>query len=471
MKRACETEMDGAKPGISLATPACFADWPSLIIKRIMLEQIILENMGLAPRLTFDFGPRLNVITGDNGVGKTFILDSAWFALTRTWAGDRVIIPPPGAAVALIRYHVHGKGGPNTAVTCDFDRKEQRWKLPRRRPLMPGLVLYARVDGGFSAWDPARNYWRTSPGADEVSEYHTEKARPDKFDFDGQSLWEGLRLPDGAVVCRGLIEDWETWRLKGNGDFKLLERVLDRLSPNENERLLPGAARKVSMLDSREIPTLRLPYGEVPITQISAGMKRILALAYFLVWAWTEHKRAVQLTGDAVTQQVIVLLDEVEAHLHPQWQRRLLPAVLEAVQNILLSNEQITIQTIATTHAPLVLSSIETRFNVATDKLFNLKVTNRRQVAVEEIPWAKQGDVISWLTSDMFELGSGYNAEAERAMQAADDFMAGLTIQLPPDLRTREAIEAELRRTLPGDDPYWVNWIGANGPPASVTPS
>ncbi len=429
-----------------------------------MLEQLTLDNMGLAPKLTFEFGSRLNIITGDNGVGKTFVLDSAWFALTRTWAGDRVIIPPPQLG-ASITYHVHGKGGPNAPVTCGFDRKEQQWKLPQRRPPMPGLIIYARVDGGFSVWDPARNYWR---GGESPVQY---ESRPDKFDFDGQSLWEGLRLSDGTVVCRGLIEDWETWRLKSNGDFRLLERVLDRLSPNQNERLLPGTSRKVSILDSREVPTLRLPYGEVPITQISAGMRRILSLAYILVWAWTEHNRAAKLTGDTVAHRVIVLLDEVEAHLHPQWQRRLLPAVLEAVQNILLSNEDITIQAIVTTHAPLVLASIETHFNAATDRLFNLKLTEQQQVQVEEIPWAKQGDVISWLTSDMFDLSTGYSTEAERAMKAADDFMAGLIDQLPPDLRTREAIEVELRRTLAGDDPYWVNWIGADRPPASVSRS
>jgi predicted ATPase len=437
-----------------------------------MLETLTLENMGLAPELKFEFGPRLNIITGDNGVGKTFVLDSAWFALTRTWAGDRDIIPHPGSGKASINYHVHGKGGPNNFVTCDFYRKEQRWKLPHRRPPMPGLIIYARVDGSFSVWDPSRNYWRTGNEPDDaVSESRHQKSRPDKFDFDGQSLWEGLRLPDGTVVCRGLIEDWETWRLKGNGDFRLLERVLECLSPNENERLLPGTSRKVSILDSREVPTLRLPYGEVPITQISAGMRRILSFAYILVWAWSEHKRAAQLTGDTIAQRVIVLLDEVEAHLHPQWQRRLLPAVLEAVQNILLSNDDITVQAIVTTHAPLVLASIETHFKPATDKLFNLQVTHQQQVELEDIPWAKQGDVISWLTSGMFDLGSGYSTEAERAMKAADEFMAGLVNRLPPDLRTREAIEAELKRTLPGDDPYWVYWIGSKNPSASVTRS
>jgi len=42
---------------------------------------------------------------------------------------------------------------------------------------------------------------------------------------------------------------------------------------------------------SQRVPTLRHPYGEVPIVFESAGIKRMVARAYLIVWAWTEHKR------------------------------------------------------------------------------------------------------------------------------------------------------------------------------------
>ena len=32
-----------------------------------------------------ELAPRLNVITGDNGLGKSFLLDVIWWALTRKW--------------------------------------------------------------------------------------------------------------------------------------------------------------------------------------------------------------------------------------------------------------------------------------------------------------------------------------------------------------------------------------------------
>jgi hypothetical protein len=35
--------------------------------------------------------PRLNLLSGDNGLGKTFLLDIAWWTLTGTWASNAVL--------------------------------------------------------------------------------------------------------------------------------------------------------------------------------------------------------------------------------------------------------------------------------------------------------------------------------------------------------------------------------------------
>ncbi len=52
------------------------------------LSSIDLSKVG--PAATLSFAPlasRLNVITGDNGLGKSFLTDIVWWALTETWAG------------------------------------------------------------------------------------------------------------------------------------------------------------------------------------------------------------------------------------------------------------------------------------------------------------------------------------------------------------------------------------------------
>lgn len=34
-----------------------------------------------------EFAARLNILTGDNGLGKTLAMNIEWWALARTWAG------------------------------------------------------------------------------------------------------------------------------------------------------------------------------------------------------------------------------------------------------------------------------------------------------------------------------------------------------------------------------------------------
>lgn len=48
-----------------------------------MLQHLRLRNVGPAPKLDIDFAPRLNVITGDNRLSKSFLLDIAFWAMTQ----------------------------------------------------------------------------------------------------------------------------------------------------------------------------------------------------------------------------------------------------------------------------------------------------------------------------------------------------------------------------------------------------
>jgi DNA repair ATPase RecN len=50
-----------------------------------MLREIQLKNVGPSEELSFEFNERYNLLTGDNGVGKSFILDVAWWAASGSW--------------------------------------------------------------------------------------------------------------------------------------------------------------------------------------------------------------------------------------------------------------------------------------------------------------------------------------------------------------------------------------------------
>ena len=421
-----------------------------------MITQLKLHNIGPAPELEVEmFGSRLNLVTGDNGLGKTFLLDACWYALTRTWADGNAFYPSPDILKGnppTIEYKIIGKSAYETASRVEYQFRDQTWKRPAARPPMPGLVIYARIDGGFSLWDPARNYWHEDDSGAE---------RPAAYQFSKAQVWDGLEEGEGdkkRIICNGLLRDVENWRARGNGSFALLQRVLERLSADEEEKLSLGEGVRVRLDDARDIPTLNMPYGVVPVTQAAAGMRRVLALAYLLVWAWDEHRRASKLQKEEPTDRVVLLFDEVEAHLHPKWQRVFVPAFLDVVNLLLLGGKAQSVQVVATTHSPLVLGSVESLWNSEKDRLFDFDLEGGK-VEFEEVEFARHGSAENWLSSDSFDLPSGYPVEAQKAMERADAFMR----EHPnPDGVTRgEAadIHEKLRETLGGDDEYWPYWL------------
>jgi hypothetical protein len=216
----------------------------------------------------------------------------------------------------------------------------------------------------------------------------------------------------------------------------------------------PGKPRKLYLDDARKFPTIELPYETLPVVHASAGMKRILSLAYLITWMWTEHVQAAQMTGRKPTDRLVVLLEEPETHLHPKWQRHIVPALLDVLNHL---GAGIQPQVIMTTHAPLVLASLETHVNSDKDRLFNFELQNGR-VILDELNWVKYGDASAWLTSDVFGLSRGTSPEAEAAINAAYDFMAGKLEKLPANLNTPDAIDAELGRVLDSSHPFLPRW-------------
>ena len=400
-----------------------------------MLESLKFQKVGPAPSLEIDFKERLNFLAGDNGLGKTFLLDVAWWALTRTWA-RRLVVPHLPPAKPSIYYKYRTKAGRSHEYTSTFDRKRELWSIRPGRPAIPGMVIYAQVDGGFSVWDPARNYWKKE-----------DPDRPQSYLFTAEAVWEGNDL------CEGLIRDWASWQREDGEAFKQLKSVLNALSPSQLEQLIPGELRKVTLDDPKRYPTLKMPYGEdVAVIHASAGMRRIAALAYLLVWTWQEHLAASSIVGDEPAKEVIFLIDEIEAHLHPQWQRRIVPALLDVVE-ALTGEHSVSVQLITATHSPLVLASSESRFDVSKDAIWELDLKDDR-VELHEFPWSRRGDANAWLTSSAFDLKEARSIEAEEAITRA----LALLRQDSPDAEEVERVSDALSHSLSDVDRFWVRW-------------
>lgn len=431
-----------------------------------------MTGVGPAPQFDLELGDRLNVLTGDNGLGKSFVLEVAWWALTGSWV-DRPVLPQPGKEEsARLKWEAKGRGEGDSqgASVSRFDRVSQGWSDPFHHKYRGGSgtlskshvhlpswlldtvpVLYVRPDGMFSLWDPVRIHVIGQTGDS------TQILEPREYHFSPSDLWNGLKH-DSKTVCNGLIQDWVTWQLEAQSDnahpFQLLTRVLESLS-HPDEKMVPGKPVRLYIDDIRKFPTIDLPYETIPVVHASSGMKRILGLAYLVTWMWTEHLQASQITGINPADRLVVLLEEPETHLHPKWQRHILPALLDVLSGL---SDRMRPQILLTTHAPMVLASLEPHFNTETDRLFHIELRDR-EVVLEETPWTKRGDALAWLTSDVMDLKEGRSIEAESAITAAYDFMAGRLEKLPQDLTTADAIHAELVRLLPDQDPFWPRWI------------
>jgi hypothetical protein len=363
-----------------------------------MLKCLHLENVGPASVMDVAFADRLNVFTGDNGLGKTFLLDIAWWLLTSH--GD---IPSPKQLAPTrprINYEIIRTQQADQAIEShelEFMPRQQNWFGNPILSLAPDIVLiiYARFDGGFSITDSLKVMALDSTLEAGLSNVLS----PSSLSFSADQSWNGLKT-NNTVFCNGLLQDWVRWQNHPNqSNFDLLWRVLETLMPTD-EKLMPSESIRLSFQDVRDIPTIQLAYGIVPITHLSAGMKRILSIAYSLVWVWSEHQQIARLANVQPAKKLIFLVDEIEAHLHPQWQRSIFPAILEAIK---LLDPDIKVQVLTTTHSPLVLASLEPYFDEETDKLFGFDLVDR-EVVLKEMPWVKLGEVDYWLTSPIFGL-------------------------------------------------------------------
>ncbi|MCP4152178.1 MAG: AAA family ATPase [bacterium] len=135
-----------------------------------ILSLFRLSHVGPAKKLHFEPGSRLNVIAGDNGVGKTFLLECIWWALSGNWSGK------PAAP----RGELNGKKTDNAVIqsqlispskvtgrlnSYEYRRKKLAWPEPDSTR-DTGLIVYARYDGSFAVWDPVTAALEPSPGSD-----------------------------------------------------------------------------------------------------------------------------------------------------------------------------------------------------------------------------------------------------------------------------------------------------------------
>ena len=424
-----------------------------------MLEYLQLDNVGPASSMRAEFAPRVNLITGDNGLGKSFLLDTVWWAFAAAWPAEvnrgmttgLVARPRDRSQASTIRFRPR-VANETVDIKETYSRRNEAWMNRAPSTMTRGLVVYAHADGSFSVWDVVRNGWLRQDRGGML------RSKP-PYVFRESDVWDGLKgSVDGRMVpvCNGLLHDWSSWIKAQDVQSKAMAQALRALSPDwkHGDRLEPGLPMRVSVEDARDIPSIQTSYaGAVPILHASSGIRRVVALAYVLTWAWSEHRLAAELRGEEAVRQVTLLFDEVESHLHPRWQRSILKALRDAGRELLDGAE---LQVIASTHAPLVLASAEPWFDPKQDAWFDLDLDgDPPEATLRRRPYTPRGTPGAWLTSEAFDLATERGSiEAERAVLRARELLK----QTDASLDEVMDVHAELRGVLPDVDRFWVRW-------------
>lgn len=158
-----------------------------------MLSQLTLSNLGPVVRAHLGFGRRVNVITGENGLGKTFLLDLAWLSLTRT---PITRIDLRNGEPGQLEYRQTGRSG--KWVVDSGGMKDLTEEQDTSLNQVTHFVVYASVDGAVHICDPTREVRRASlwDSKEVISDSHVRS-------FSQSEIWSPGLAKDNSARTAG----------------------------------------------------------------------------------------------------------------------------------------------------------------------------------------------------------------------------------------------------------------------------
>ncbi len=120
---------------------------------------------------------------------------------------------------------------------------------------------------------------------------------------------------------------------------------------------LPSSGRRMlydSLLKVKLTPRIMImrPIGPLALSQLSDGEQRLFSLFVDIARELSVREESSRNIGAG---EAVVLIDEIDVHLHPKWQRQIVPLLEDLFPRC---------QFIATTHSPFVIQSVRSDSNL-----------------------------------------------------------------------------------------------------------
>lgn len=223
-------------------------------------------------------------------------------------------------------------------------------------------------------------------------------------------------LFDGSVLLNP-----EKWLLELSADrFVMVIRALrEILSINGTFEVIRRDAEERQCFVVTSTMADGSPLNQNPLNVASSGFRSVLAMACDVMRGMMDPKVNPGFESLETTKGV-VLIDEVEAHLHPRWKMRIMSGLRSALPGVTF---------IATTHDPLCLRGMSEGEIVVLRRVEVSTGTTSAglQVQVEaqtDLPTTSELRVEQLLTSDLFQLHSTDDPEMDRQLAHIGDLLA-----------------------------------------------
>jgi hypothetical protein len=307
-----------------------------------------------------------HVILGDNGTGKSTVLRSIALALVgpqeahalrQNWEDWLRRGQDDSSAAVFVDFdeawdHPSGKGKflenwhPTAWVT--IQREASRVTLSAKRDDVWSKAPERHVWGGKRGWfSAAYGPFRRFSGGDKDVEkiYFTDPRLARHLTLFGESVALTECLSWLKTLHHKTLEQEKRGVADGGEPGRLIRQLIAFVN---NADLLPHGARMLE-INSDRVLFVDGNGTQIAVEELSDGFRSILSLTFELIRQLEVCYGSADLFDPADPSRVVapgvVLIDEVDVHLHPTWQRRIGHWFIKAFPNI---------QFIVATHSALV---------------------------------------------------------------------------------------------------------------------